>query len=376
MEVTYTSKNICLYSYNSRGFGDDKQDICKILTTKNGSYLPIVCNQENFLLRNNGYKVKQCLPGFHIYLKSAVMDSMHGRPRNGMFIAVPLEIKENVKDVSPNHWRIQAVVINTINSKILVINSYFPNDPKSNDFDTSDLLTTLEAINQILNTAQFDHLIWAGDLNADFDRHTKFTSLIEQYVDAKRLKRSWDKFHADYTHAVDSGGRTFTSVIDHFHWSSEIDNNMVDASALYLPQNMSDHCPVYRVLNIDGLNARTQVLAETQPKPCWRKASQEQQNSFRINFKSNLEELAAPDCCSCCDVHCENEIHNHACDDYLVSLLKCLLTAANECLPTSAGRSKNNNDKKPLIPEWKKDIQHLKIVVCFGMQYGSPLTNL
>ena len=71
------------------------------------------------------------------------MDSVHGRPRNGMFIAAPLEIKENVKDVSPNHWRIQAVVINTINSKILVINSYFPNDPKSNDFDTSDLLTTL-----------------------------------------------------------------------------------------------------------------------------------------------------------------------------------------------------------------------------------------
>ena len=104
MEVTYTSKNICLYSCNSRGFGDGNQDICKILTTKNDSYLPIVCNQENFLLRNNGYKVKQCLPGFHIYLKSAVMDSMHGRPRNGMFIAVPLEIKENVKDVSPNHW--------------------------------------------------------------------------------------------------------------------------------------------------------------------------------------------------------------------------------------------------------------------------------
>ena len=127
------------------------------------------------------------------------------------------------KDVSPNHWRIQAVVINTINSKILVINSYFPNDPKSNDFGTSDLLTTLEAINQILITEQFDHLIWAGDLNADFDRHTKFSSIIEQYVDEKRLKRSWDKFHVDYTHAVDSGGRTFTSVIDHFHWSSEID---------------------------------------------------------------------------------------------------------------------------------------------------------
>ena len=100
-----------------------------------------------------------------------------------------------------------------------------------------------------------------------------------------------------------------------------------------------------------------------QPKPCWRKASKEQKNSFRINFKSNLEELAAPDCC----------------DGYLLSLLKCLSTAANECLPTSAGRSKNNNDKKPLIPGWKKDIQPFKDSTMFWnaiwISAGKPLNT-
>ena len=58
------------------------------------------------------------------------MDSLYGRPKNGMFIAVPMEIKENVRDISPTHWRIQTIIVNTLDSRILVINSYFPTDPK------------------------------------------------------------------------------------------------------------------------------------------------------------------------------------------------------------------------------------------------------
>jgi hypothetical protein len=29
----------------------------------------------------------------------------------GMFISVPLELRDITKDVSPNHWRVQAIVI-------------------------------------------------------------------------------------------------------------------------------------------------------------------------------------------------------------------------------------------------------------------------
>ena len=74
-------------------------------------HYPIPCNQENFLLQGNGYKIKQCLPNARIIFKKATKDNMGGgRPKNGMFIAVPDEIKELVTDISPNHWRIQAVI--------------------------------------------------------------------------------------------------------------------------------------------------------------------------------------------------------------------------------------------------------------------------
>ena len=29
--LTYTRNSVCIYSYNSRGFTQDKQDVCKLL---------------------------------------------------------------------------------------------------------------------------------------------------------------------------------------------------------------------------------------------------------------------------------------------------------------------------------------------------------
>ena len=80
------------------------------------------------------------------------MEPTHGRLKNGMFIAVPKEIKENVKDTSPNHWRMQAVIVHTLECDILVINSYFSTDPKTQNVDAADLLSTLGTINEVLNT--------------------------------------------------------------------------------------------------------------------------------------------------------------------------------------------------------------------------------
>ena len=125
----------------------DKQQLCKILMLNSETYFPILCNQENFLLYGNRFKVKQCLPHARIIFKKAVKELNEGRPKNGMFIAIPGEIKKCVKDVSPNHWRVQAVILKMKKRKLLLINTYFPTDPKLKVFHTEELLTTLAAIN-------------------------------------------------------------------------------------------------------------------------------------------------------------------------------------------------------------------------------------
>ena len=150
-------------------------------------HYPIICNQENFLLRGNGYKIKQCLPNARIIFKKAMKDNMDcGRPKNGMFIAVPEEIKELVTDISPNHWRIQAVILQTVNNRILIINSYFPTDPKIADFDESELLTTLSTIESVLDENEYDDVVWAGDINAEFSRNTHYTNVIQSFVRKNR----------------------------------------------------------------------------------------------------------------------------------------------------------------------------------------------
>ena len=85
-----------------------------------------------------------------ICFKKAVKDSMDGRQKNGMFIAVPNEIKELVVYVSPNNWRVKAITLQAPSNRLLIINLYFPNDPKTSEFDTSELLTTLSAINSVM----------------------------------------------------------------------------------------------------------------------------------------------------------------------------------------------------------------------------------
>ena len=89
---------VCVLSYNSRGFCESKQQFCDNLSTNLcGNRIPILCIQEHFLLRGNSYIAQQALPQSHIFFKPAVKtDQDNGRPKNGMLIAVPKNIKDKL----------------------------------------------------------------------------------------------------------------------------------------------------------------------------------------------------------------------------------------------------------------------------------------
>ena len=91
------SKSTCIYSYNSRGFDFNKQKFCQMLLSESvsGDKIPILCNQENFVLKGNVNRIYKALPGFNCFIKPAVKNNHDkGRPKNGMFIAFPDEIKK------------------------------------------------------------------------------------------------------------------------------------------------------------------------------------------------------------------------------------------------------------------------------------------
>ena len=143
-------------------------------------------------------------------------DLDQGRPSNGMFIAYPDNIKNQVVDVSPGHWRLQAVKIKFRTSSVLLINSYFPTDSQRNNVDNTDLLETLSNIKKTIDLNPSNSILWAGDINSDFSRNSYHTTSVQEALEELGLLKSWDKFHADFTCTHDLQGQTFTSLLDHF----------------------------------------------------------------------------------------------------------------------------------------------------------------
>ena len=250
------NSSLCVFSYNSRGYGKSKQDFCNYLVSQNvaGNKIPILCNQENFILRGNSYKISRSIPGFQFIINPAVKETQDkGRARNGMFIAFPEYIKNQVQDVSPGYWRIQAVIIKCKNSQILIINSYFPVDKKTVRVDGNELLETIQFIKQVMESYEFSSVLLLGDINCDFLRRTGHTNLVSSFVDENYLKKAWDHFEIYFTHCHEYNGNSSVSTIDHFCWNEEFDNCIAECGVLHSADNMSDHSPIYCVIDIDQI---------------------------------------------------------------------------------------------------------------------------
>ena len=268
---------LCIISYNSRGFSPEKQDFCQLITSKAvvGDNLPILCNQENFVLRGNSYRINQTLPGYHCIIKPAIKETHDkGRARNGMFIAIPEVLKSCVNNVSPEFWRVQAVTIKSSSSTLLLINSYFPNDPKTANFDDEELIETFAHIKRVIEVNDFDLLCFCGDINADFSRNTGFVHTVQQKIEDLSLETAWSNHEADFTFIYnDAEDRSHTAVIDHFFWNQMTKLAVQNAGVLHIPENLSDHCPIYCTLDIGSVSVQKSLKQDDQrsPKPSWKK---------------------------------------------------------------------------------------------------------
>ena len=85
---------------------------------------------------------------------------------------------------------VNAITLKTSSAKILLVNSYFPIDSRFN-FDETELIETLHFIRKLLHETIYDHLLWAGDINADFLRQTGHTVMIDEFLTECSLQRSW-----------------------------------------------------------------------------------------------------------------------------------------------------------------------------------------
>ena len=360
-----------------------KQEFCRLLMSVQmvGNSIPLLCNQENFILRANSYKINKALPGYHAIIKPAVKNNLdNGRPRNGMFVAIPNSFKNIIEDVSPNFWRLQAVLIKCSNSSLLVINSYFPVDPRTNRFDDSELLEIFQHIRSILHNNEFSNILWCGDINSDFIRNTGFVIKVKEFIDEFSFDASWNLFNIDYTHHHEVNNQSYTSTIDHFLWNRELREKIIDCGVLHHPSNWSDHSPVYCKIDTESIEIENVIeRALPPPKPSWKKSDDHQKDNFVKKLDSILSAIEVNDEFSnCTDVHCKDAEHINAADELILTILDSVDKAASETLH-KANQSDPTKPKKIPVPGWSVFVKPFKDNAYFWHQVwrsaGRPINT-
>ena len=195
-------------------------------------------SQENFILKGNSHIVKKALEGFHVFFKPATKDSIDGRPANGMFTALPEQLRGKAKDVSPKSDRVQAILLETDKDNLMIINAYFPKDPKTkkyrSDPELEDILVSFETL---IENHHCNNIIITGDLNMDLKRKNGRVDRLKSFIEEGCYKLAWNQFTVDFMHEFELEGTTFTSTLDHFIWNENFSEEILDAGVAHSPNS-------------------------------------------------------------------------------------------------------------------------------------------
>ena len=179
-----TTPSVNFISYNSTGLDKFKCDwirnLCDVTST---SYCSV---QEHF--RNSKTTEKYFCDQFDKYNSYVIpgyrakgQDS--GRPKGGIAQLSRKDLDIRKDRIVTRNFRIQAQILNFSSTRLLWLNSYFPTDPQCKNFDDSELLEVLAEIECIMDKAQFDDVLWQGDLNWDMSRTSEFSVIMRRFLD-------------------------------------------------------------------------------------------------------------------------------------------------------------------------------------------------
>ena len=170
-------------SYNPTGLDSlvKAKWIRELLCTMNIQFLSIL---EHFK-KNVGNRFHKQFPKYVPCVIPATRSVMQdtGRPMGGLAQLQLDSIQTKSKRISCENPRIQAQILNMKNVSILWINTYFPTDPQTANFDDTELRKVISDIELMMDTEEFDHVILNGDINWHRVRQNAFCGVIEQFVE-------------------------------------------------------------------------------------------------------------------------------------------------------------------------------------------------
>ena len=149
---------------------------------------------------------------------------------------------------------------------------------------------------------------------------------------------------------------------------------------LHLPNNTSDHCPIYCIVDIKTMPPKKRVLTkQQQSNASWKRATGEQRANFKTKLEHKLQVIDIPsNLMFCREVHCKDEFHIHECDTFLVEVLDSIKLSAASCLPFPS--ISKIQTKKSSIFRWNEDVQPFKDNAMFWhsmwLSAGRPINTV
>ena len=349
-------------SYNSTGINSVKADwVRNLYKISNCDFVSL---QEHFKKNRTIDKFfKDQFPEHSSYVIPGFRekDQDSGRPKGGIAQLRDKSLDLKVDRISTKSFRIQAQVLHFSTTRILWLNTYFPTDPGGENFAEQELLDILGEIETIMDSNDFDDVVWNGDLNFDKSRNSGFTRTVDRFLARLGLFSAWEYFPVDYTH-IHTDFKS-TSTLDHFILNRRLINAIVDCGAMHLGDNPSRHSPIMLKLNLGIIPKREESKDTKVKKPSWYKADQMDRDNFTCDLETRLSALNLPSSLKCCDTECQDVCHSEERDSHVLDILTSVIEASHHCIPMSGGgKSKAADPRKSCnvtaaVPGWKEQVK-------------------
>ena len=377
------NKQLSMLSYNPTGWGNVKIDLINTLLITHSILICAV--QEHFQLQSNLYKL-DCFENYAVFsIPARKNDNVvnKGRPSGGLALIYHQKLGKIASPLKvPGSHRVQGLKLAIPDYPMLLINVYFPNDPRTIDFNDTELLQTLEDIKYLVNSVGNDHtIVLMGDMNVDFDRNTTFVDIVTNFCMEINVESVWSRFTCDFTyyHERRTGDRTIVSesTIDHFCISSHSFNAVVEATPLHIKENTSNHDPIF--LKMDKtllIPMNTDMKKDDVNKLQWNKATTDNISAYKSMLSNYISQINVDEeVLACSDVHCNSELHKSRIDELCNKVFDSITIASESNIPLT----QSNNSKTTLIPGWTDYIQEYKEQSVFWkalwLSAGRPIDN-
>jgi hypothetical protein len=319
----------------------------------------ILCIQEHFLLDaqdkkySNTNRLRKRFGNCDMFIVPAHKNTSQvskGRGKGGLATIWRKEMTKYVSKIKCDNYRLQATKFNFPSGPILVINTYFPCDPRTINFDDTELMAVLTEIQNIILQSSTSNVWLAGDLNCHFLRSTSFTNLVKDYFLDIGLHLLWENqdqleniIPVDFTFTSHANGVSSFSTIDHFACSRGVFPAISEAGVIHSGSNPSNHSAIYAKLEVGEIDLNLEKIKASK-RVDWAKATEEAKISYKTKLAEKLSSFTAPDCVNCRNVHCSD--HVESLEKYTMDILESIENVAKDTLPirgaggTGAGHRK------------------------------------